>query len=250
MTELELLVDFHKGARRQGPGSTADTERALKLTEIAHQEQLNIADIGCGTGAQTFVLAQNTHAHITGVDLFPGFLEKLDSRAKELGLQDRVTTLAASMDDLPFAENEFDMIWSEGSIYNMGFEAGVSYWKDFLKTGGYLCVSEMTWLTDSRPKELEEFWIKEYPEVGRASAKITFLENHGFTLAGYFYLGPDSWMRTYYEPMKERFPAFLERHNHSEMAKNVVNEYKKEIEQYRKYRDYYSYGFYIARKHD
>ena len=248
MTELELIVDFHKDAGRQGPGSTADTERALKLTGIAQKEDLKIADLGCGTGAQTIVLAQNTQAHITGIDLFPEFLGKLDNKSQELGLQDRVTTLAASMDDLPFEKDEFDMIWSEGAIYNIGFEAGVSYWKEYLKPGGYLCVSELTWVTDSRPKELEEFWMKEYPEVDRASAKITFLENNGFTLAGYFYLKPDSWMKTYYHPMKKRFYAFLERHSHSEAAKNVVKEYKNEIEHYQKYREYYSYGFYIARK--
>ncbi len=37
------------------------------------------------------------------------------------------------MDFLPFSDGEFDVIWSEGAVYNMGFEAGVSYWRRFLK---------------------------------------------------------------------------------------------------------------------
>lgn len=248
MTELELIVDLHKDAHQQGPGSENETKRALELTGIAKNKNLKIADIGCGTGSHTIVLAQNTNAQIVGVDLFPEFLDKLNDKANELGFQDRITTLAKSMEELPFANDEFDIIWSEGAIYNMGFEAGVKNWKDYLKTGGYLCVSEITWITDSRPKELENFWIKEYSEMDKASSKINFLEDNGFTLAGYFYLKQDSWIKNYYEPIKERFSTFLERHNNSEMAKAVVKEYKTEIEDYQKYKDYYSYGFYIARK--
>jgi SAM-dependent methyltransferase len=248
MTKLELIVDFHKDAHQQGPGSENETIRALELTGIAKNKNLKIADIGCGTGSHTIVLAQNTNAQIVGVDLFPEFLDKLDDKANEFGFQDRITTLAKSMEELPFANDEFDIIWSEGAIYNMGFEAGVKNWKDYLKTGGYLCVSEITWITDSRPKELEDFWIKEYSEMDKASSKIKFLEDYGFTLAGYFYLKQDSWIKNYYEPIKERFSTFLERHNNSEMAKAVVKEYKTEIEDYQKYKDYYSYGFYIARK--
>jgi SAM-dependent methyltransferase len=159
-----------------------------------------------------------------------------------------VTTLEKSMDDLPFDSEEFDIIWSEGAIYNIGFEAGVKNWKDYLKTGGYLCVSEVTWITNSRPKELEDFWLQEYPEIDTASGKIKLLEDHGFTLAGYFYLKQDSWIENYYKPMEKRFSSFLERHDHSEMAQNVVKEYKDEIDHYQTYKDYYSYGFYIARK--
>ena len=248
MTELELIVDFHKDAYRQGPGSENETIMALELTGLAQKEHLKIADIGCGTGSHTIVLAENTNAQIVGVDLFPEFLDKLDYKAKELGLQDRITTLVTSMEDLPFDNDEFDIIWSEGAIYNIGFETGVKNWKKYIKKGGYLCISEVTWITDSRPKELEDFWTEEYPEIDKASSKINFLENNGFTLAGYFYLNQNSWTKNYYEPMKEQFSTFLKRHNNSEQAKAVVKEYKSEIEDYQKYKEYYSYGFYIAIK--
>lgn len=248
MTELDLIVDFHKNAERQGPGSREETLRAFELTGVNRNQSLKIADMGCGTGAHTLDLAQYTHAHIIGVDLFPAFLDQLDHNAKEMGLQDQVTTLEKSMDDLSFDYEEFDLIWSEGAIYNMGFEAGIKYWKDYLKTGGCLCVSEITWITDSRPAELEDFWLQEYPEVDKASHKIKLLENYGYTLLGYFYLKQDSWIDNYYKPMEKRFANFLERHSHSDTAKAVVKEYKDEIKHYMTYKDYYSYGFYIARK--
>jgi hypothetical protein len=45
-----------------------------------------------------------------------------------------------------------------------------------------------------------------------------------------------------------RFETFLEQNNNSDLARKVAGENKAEIELYQKYKDYYSYGFYIARK--
>jgi hypothetical protein len=61
-SELELLLDLHRGNPRQGPGSEAMTLRALALTGLDRDRPLRIADIGCGTGAQTLTLAAHTKA--------------------------------------------------------------------------------------------------------------------------------------------------------------------------------------------
>jgi len=248
MTEMELLVDFHKDAERQGPGSSFETIKALNFIGINKNHKLKIADIGCGSGAQTITLAQNIEGQITAVDLFPEFLDKLNHKAKELGLGNKITTLKKSMEDLPFDNEEFDIIWSEGAIYNMGFEAGIKKWKDYLKTGGYLAVSEITWITNSRPKEIEEHWNSEYPEIDTASNKIRKLEENGYSPVGYFILAQNSWIDNYYKPIEKQFSAFLGKHNNSEVARNIVDLEKEEIRKYRKYKDYYSYGFYIAKK--
>jgi len=248
MTELELIVDFHKDAKRQGPGSSFETIKALNFININRNHKLKIADIGCGSGDQTIALAQNIEGQITAVDLFPEFLGKLNSKAKELGLQDKITTLEKSMEELPFDNEEFDIIWSEGAIYNIGFETGIKEWKSYLKTGGYIAVSEISWITNSRPKELEDYWNKEYPEIDTASNKIRILEETGYSPVGYFILSQNSWIDNYYKPMEKRFSAFLEKHNNSEMARIMVKENKEEIRNYQKYKDYYSYGFYVAKK--
>ena len=248
MTEIELIVDLHKTIGRQGPGSEADTLRALGYIDTARRKDLKIADIGCGTGGQTLTLAKNTQAQITAVDLFPEFLEVLATRARAMGLQQQIHTLQGSMDQLPFERESFDIIWAEGAIYSMGFEAGIKNWREYLKPGGYLAVSEITWTTCSRPGEIQDFWESEYPEIDRASGKIKLLEEHGYTLAGYFILPQESWLRTYYEPLERHFDSFLERHHHSQAAGKVVEAYRQEIALYTRYQAYYSYGFYVARK--
>ena len=247
MTELEVLVDFHKETERQGPGSTHETLKALSFIDISNKENLAIADIGCGSGGQTITLAQHLKGQITALDLFPVFLEELNRKSETLGLQKKIRTLAGSMDELPFREQEFDLIWSEGAIYSMGFEAGIRNWKTFLKPGGYLAVSEITWITHSRPAEIEDFWHREYPEIDTASGKFSILEKNGYSPIGYFILSPDSWTETYYKPMEVRFSTFLEKHQHSELARKVVEEHKREMELYKQFGSYYSYGFYIAK---
>ncbi len=73
--------------------------------------------------------------------------------------------------------------------------------------------------------------------------------NNGYSLAGYYYLNQESWIESYSKPLEARSDSFLERNNSSEPAKKIVAEdYKAEIVLYKKFKDYYSYGFYIARK--
>ncbi|WP_461642681.1 class I SAM-dependent methyltransferase [Labilibaculum euxinus] len=248
MTELELIIDLHKNSERQGPGSENDTLKALWLMDLPSDQKLKIADIGCGSGGQTITLAQNLNGEITAVDLFPEFLDELNEKSQKYGLSSKIKTLEKSMDELSFNNEEFDIIWSEGAIYNIGFENGLKKWKDYLKVGGYIAVSEITWITNSRPKEVEEYWTNEYPEIDTASNKIKLLESNGYSLIGYFYLRPNCWIENYWEPMESRFETFLERNHHSELAYKVVNDNKTEINLYSKYKDYFSYGFYIARK--
>ncbi len=68
MEDYQLLIDLHKDANRQGPGGDAETEKALSLTLIDRTALLKIADIGCGTGASTLMLARLLNAHFTAVD--------------------------------------------------------------------------------------------------------------------------------------------------------------------------------------
>ena len=248
MEDLRLLIDLHRGANRQGPGGDEETERALDLAGLDRTAPLRIADIGCGTGASTLMLASRTKARITAVDFLSEFLDVLGARAERLGLGDRITPLCRSMDDLPFEQQALDVIWSEGAIYNIGFEKGVKDWARYLKPGGMLIASEITWTTAARPAELEQHWTAEYPEIDTASAKMAVLENAGYSPIGYFVLPERCWMENYYRPIQDGFAAFLERHGDSEEARAIVEAEQTEIALYERYKAYYSYGVYIARR--
>lgn len=115
-------------------------------------------------------------------------------------------------------------------------------------TGGYIAISELTWKTKNRPKEIEEHWNNEYPEIDTASEKIRILEENGFSPVGFFFLPEKSWIENYYDPIEKRFDTFLQKHRNSDIAKSIVEGEKREIALYKKYKDYLSYGFYVAKK--
>ena len=248
MEDYHLLIDLHQRANRQGPGGDTETKKAVDLAMINPSAPLRIADIGCGTGSSALLLAGLLNARITAVDFLPDFLEVLEVKADNLNLTEKISTLACAMDDLPFADEEYDIIWSEGAIYNIGFEKGIKDWNRFLKKGGLLVVSEITWLTAARPSELQEYWANEYPEIDTASSKIGILEEIGYSPVAYFVLPEHCWLDNYYRPMQDSFEAFLERNGNSVKAQAIVNAEKNEIALYEKYKAYYSYGVYIARK--
>jgi SAM-dependent methyltransferase len=248
MDDYRLLIDLHKQGDRQGPGGDAETEQALALAGINRTAPLKVADIGCGTGASAILLARRLNAQITAVDILQALLDVLKQRAEDAGVADRITPLPCAMDRLPFADDAFDVFWSEGAIYNIGFERGVAEWRRFLKDGGLLVVSEITWLTAARPAELEAYWMGEYPEIDVASAKLRILERQGYTPIGYFALPEHCWLDAYYRPMQARFDDFLARNGNSQAARAIVTAEQREIDLYAKYKAYYSYGVYIARK--
>jgi len=248
--DYQLLIDLHKSANRQGPGGDAESDKALRLAMIDRAAPLKIADIGCGTGASTLFLARLLEAQITAVDFLQDFLEVLEGRAKNMGFSEKITPLCCSMDNLPFRDEEYDVIWSEGAIYNIGFEKGVKNWNRYLKLGGLLVVSEITWITASRPLELQKYWEGEYPEIDVASSKIGILERNDYSPIGYFVLPEHCWLDNYYRPMQNSFKDFLQRNGNSKEARAIVEAENREIELYKKHKTYYSYGVYVARKLD
>jgi hypothetical protein len=189
---------------------------------------------GPGSDAETFV----------ALDLFQPFLDALEQKVNH----PHVRTLQGSMDDLPFEKERFDLVWSEGAIYNMGFEQGVKYVHPFLKKHGIIALSEITWLTNERPAEIESYWNREYPEIDTAQGKIMTLHRSGYQLVDHFILFEESWLDNDYNPLEKELMGLQGNHLIDEELREVIQSYQHEIELYHKFKEYYGYGFYIARK--
>lgn len=248
MTALHLLKDLFLHLPRQGPGGNAEARLALGMCRFATGHRLRVADLSCGTGATTLLLAEALDAEIAAVDSFPEFLDELMRKAEAKHLAHKISPVQSPMDALPFDEHALDLIWAEDSVYTMGFEAGISGWKSFLKPGGYLVVSDVTWLSAKRPAALTAFWKQAYPETGLPSSKLRVLEKHGFSPVGYFALPEHCWTENYHHPLQQAFEAFLNRHGNSSLAQEMVQNIRAEISFYCQYKTWYSYGMYVAQK--
>ena len=247
MNELELIIDLHLGNNRQGPGSDLETRRAIELAGLDRERPLVAADLGFGTGASALVLARELNARVTASDGAAPFVERLRERAKAAGLADRITARVGDMAAPEFEEGELDLIWSEGAIYNIGFEAGLRAWRRRLKPGGVVAVTELSWRTAERPVGLERAWAEEYPGLATASANLRALEEAGYrTIATYFL--PRACWANYYEPLRAGFGAFLERHGRSDAAREIVAAAEEEMRCFQEGNAWYGYAFYIASK--
>ncbi len=245
--ELKLICDFFSNMERQGPGSPEVTIKALSFIDNL-TDKSRIADLGCGTGGQTMVLAQHAPGQITALDLFPDFINILNRNAEQLGLQERVKGIVGSMDNLAFEEEELDLIWAEGSIYNIGFERGLMEWHKYLKKGGYIAVSESSWFTDERPEEIHRFWVDAYPEIDTIPNQVAKIHKAGYLPVATFILPSTCWTEHYFVPKVKAQEIFLAKYAGNKAAEefNALQSYEGEL--YQKYKQFYGYTFFIAKK--
>ncbi len=245
--DFNLIWEYFISFERQGPGSFEATIKALNFIDNLSREA-KIADLGCGTGGQTMILAQNTEATITALDLFPGAIDKLNITAEKLGLQNRVKGIVASMDDLPFQHGEFDLMWSEGAVDSVGFEKCLRYWKNYLTSGGYFAVTNLTWFTDERPDELEKYYLAAVPEIGTMGHNISLIQKTGYVPIAAFALPESCWTDTYIAPQEAVSERFMKKYAGNKSVEAFISNIRHEAELYAKYKQYYGYVFYIGKK--
>ena len=125
------------------------TVRAFSL--LPKMESPTIADIGCGTGVPTLELARLSDGMIYAVDTDNRSLGRLGAEMDRLGFRDRIRIINGSIDSPELPANGIDILWAEGSIYNLGFERGLASFLPLLKPGGHVAVTEACWLTPDPP---------------------------------------------------------------------------------------------------
>lgn len=245
--DINLICDYFTNTERQGPGSPDVTVKALSFIDNL-TDKSRILDLGCGTGGQTMILAQHAPGSIIGLDLFSAFIDLFNSNARKFNLQGRVKGMVGSMDNLPFRDEEFDLIWSEGAIYNIGFERGLNEWRKFIKPGGYIAVSEASWFTNERPDEINDFWEDAYPEIDTVPNKVRQMQEAGYVPAATFILPDSCWIEHFYAPQVSARDMFLRKYVGNKTAEDFIANQRHEEGLYDKYKAYYGYVFYIGKK--
>jgi len=246
---IQLLVELHEGLPRLGPGNDETTLKALALCEHL-PAQPEILDIGCGTGAQTLALAEGSDGHITATDLVPTFLEQLDKEVVKAGLEDRIEIQEADMRALPFSEASFDLIWSEGAIFIIGFDNGLTEWRPLVKPGGYLVVSDASWFRPDPPQEVQDFWNEHYPAIRTVEENLAAAQQRGWSLVGSFHLPREGWAQEYHERLADRIAPFRQANVDDPDAQAVADMTELEMKMYSRYSDFYGYEFYVFRRSD
>ena len=245
MERMDYFLDVYGTLPRAGPGDNASTRKAFgMMTDLPDRPR--ILDLGCGPGMQTVELLRCCDGTVVALDVFPQMIKRVESAAVEAGVADRMEPMQADMTSVRFEPGSFDVVWSEGAIYFLGFENGLARVKDWVKPGGYVAVSESVWLTDDPPQEAIDFW-KDYPEIDTVDAKLEVIAKLGYTSVGHFILPRSSWTDLYYKPMEQRVAECAAQWQGIEVAEGVLVEARREIALYHACGDCFSYGFFVMR---
>lgn len=212
-------------------------------------EHPRILDIGCGPGVQTMDLLSLCRGTVVALDLLPMMLERTRQKAQEAGVLDRVELIEKDMHQLDFGPDHFDIVWSEGAIYNLGFKHGLEKIKPLVCPGGYVAVSEVVWLKANPPQSVIEYW-QQYPEIDLVQNKLATISSLGYEICGHFVLPRSAWMTNYYDPMERLVAMKAKEWMGVPEAETVLREATNEIAMYRQYADVFGYAFFVMRLPD
>jgi len=242
-----LFFELYESLPRQGPGNRASAARALALCDGLPPRPA-ILDLGCGGGAQTLYLAELTAGTIVAVDAHAPLVERLHARIAHAGLSGRVQAFVGDMADPGQAPESFDLIWSEGALYNIGIARAMNVCRRLLRPGGFVVFTDAVWRTDDPPTEVRASFESDYPAMGRADTVVQTITASAFDLCGHFTLPDEAWWDDFYTPMEQRIAEMRVRYAGDAEALAVVEQLAGEPEMHRRHSEAYAYEYFVARR--
>jgi len=201
------------------------TRKAFQL--LPKMDSPSILDVGCGSGVSTMELAKLCDGRIVALDIDEHALDRLDAKIKKAGLSHRMRTLKRSMVDMDFPDGSFDIIWSEGSIYVVGFEKGLREWARFLKPKGFLVVHD---------------------ETGNTEKKLKLIASCGYDLIESFVLDQDVWWNEYCVPLQKLIDEMRSLCADDPGALALIDQNQREIDMFKVTPEQYHSTCFIMRK--
>lgn len=244
MTASNPIDLLFGGMEKLGPGSNADTLHVLR--RLPADSFRVIVDAGCGTGRQTLALAKEIRTPVHAIDSYEPFLQDLKRRAAEAGVGHLVHAHCMDMQDIPRKFREIDLLWSEGAAYNIGFANALTTWSRAIVPGGFVVVSELTWLRERAPEAAREFFLLCYPDMRHNAQNIAVAERAGYTVLGTHTLPNEAWLDGYYDVLAPRANALAD---HPEKpVSDFARETIREIDVFKSSDGSFGYVFYLLQR--
>ncbi len=244
MTPEEAFFSLYEGLPRQGPGSEASTHEALRRLGNL-KKPLRAIDLGCGSGASTLLLARELNSPIIAVDQHGPFLEALAANAEQEGVKSLVQVRQADFTSLEEPPCSYDLVWSEGAAYLVGFENALTLWRPLLAPGGRVALTELSWLVPSPSDEPHIFWKKAYSGMRDIAGNRASAERVGFKVLDTFTLPNDDWWNEYYRPLRRRIASFRASHTVPKTIEAILSETEREMDLVERYSKEFGYVFYL-----
>ena len=129
-------------------GGLPATRRLLSLCHVA--EAGEVLDIGCGIGIGPAHIARTYGCATIGMDLSPQMIDWARRRAREEGVEDRVSLVVADVLSLPFEDGRFDVVIAESVLaFVVDKERAIAEMVRVTKPGGHVGLNEGFLLTEA-----------------------------------------------------------------------------------------------------
>lgn len=237
MTPHEAFFTVHRDLPREGPGSRADLDWALRRVTLPRNAR--ILDAGCGPGADIEgLLAHAPDGHVLATDTHAPFVERVKNAWKD---DPRVTAETA---DMRVATSPFDLIWSAGAVYFLGLEEGLPLLAEKLAPSGAIIFSDMVYISTRRDPEMREAVEAEAPWIMGHVEHQQRIASLGFSMHGRRVLPISSW-EAYYTPMEARLEELAPTDDPELQA--AIDEAAAEIALWRTYHRQFGYVLSVVR---
>lgn len=243
----DLFYEVFEDLPRQGPGDRESTKRAFEMLADIPQNP-DILDVGCGAGKQTLDLAGLTSGTITAVDNHAPFLATLRKRAEIESYRADIRTVLGNMAAMDFPPESFDLIWSEGASFIIGFANALRQWRSLLRPSGSMAISDMVWLKQDPPAPVRDWLAAQNADMKYYEEYFPVIDAAGYRRIGYFSLPGQSWWADFYLPMERKLAEMRVKYRGRADAKTLLDSFQLEIEMHRQYAEFYGYGFFLMQK--
>jgi len=150
-----------------------------------------------------------------------------------------------SMFELDFPRPGFDLIWSEGSAYFMGFEKALKDWKSLINPQGFLFISDAVWLTEQPSEACMEYWKVEYPNMTDINSRKEQAKKQGYEISFSVVLPQRAW-KDFYNDMQACIKLAVKEQGMTQTFEDML----KEIEIDNNYGNEYGYLCLLLRRID
>jgi SAM-dependent methyltransferase len=132
-------------------GGFGATDDLLSLCHI--EEAQEVLNVGCGIGVGSAYVARMYDCRVAGVDISEKMIAWSRRRAREEQVEDKVELQVASVLDLPFDANRFDVVFCESVIaFVADKRRAIQECVRVAKPGGFVGLNESCWIVKPSPE--------------------------------------------------------------------------------------------------